>query len=141
MFIIYLSFPFSASYTRRNLGAVNFNASLRNVWNDFIKGVCWGDLNIVDRKWRSMGHYSLIYCVSVQTLVALILSFKKDIGGLWDSGYTLSFNPTRGDHVPVRPRKIKTFLLFIFLKIRGAASMTFQEICKYTMVDEKNMQL
>ena len=54
-----------------------------------------------------------------------------------------SFNPTRGDHGSVRPRKIKTCLFCIFLKKCGAASMTFHEICKYTVPDEKicNFQL
>ena len=47
------------------------------------------------------------------------------------------FDPTRGDHGPDRPRKTKTFLLFIFLKSCGAAFMTFHEICNYTSLDAK----
>ena len=53
----------------------------------------------------------------------------------WQSA--MHFNPTRGDHGPVRPRKNKTVRLFIFLKMCGAASMTFHEICKDTILDEK----
>ena len=53
----------------------------------------------------------------------------------------IMLNPTRGDHGPVRPRNIKTFLLFIFLKICGAAFMTFHEICKYSILDEKKLNV
>ena len=50
-------------------------------------------------------------------------------------------NPTRRDQWRIRPRKMKTSRLFIFLKLCRASFVTFHEIRNYSLLDKKNMQL